>query len=269
MPAVELSRLRSQINGLIERFANPADFRLALRDLLELYANRAYRPGQAVKPQPLLPSYRVTPLIIHQLELELGKTCQEQPGQALGVVDALWHDPYLEPRLLAATLLGTIPASHQEAVVQTMRAWAVPTENFRMLDTLFRSGTTILRRSAPQLLFKLFEEWLNSSDMETQAMGVRALIPIIEDQAFENLPPVFRLLSPLVQRSSTPLFTDLQAVLEALARRTPIETAYFLRQALSMAPAPGTSRLVRRCLPLFGPAQQASLRAALQAASAS
>lgn len=268
MPAVELSRLRSQINGLIERFADPAGFRLALRDLLDLYANRAYRPGQAVKPQPLLPSYRVTPLIMHQLELELGKTCQERPEQALGVVDALWRDPYLEPRLLAATLLGTIPASHQEAVVKILRAWAVPAENFRMLDTLFRSGTAVLRRSAPQQLFRLFEEWLNSSQTEIQSLGVRALIPVIEDQAFENLPPVFRLLSPMVQRSTTPLFTDLQAALEALARRTPVETVYFLRQALSMSPGAGTSRLVRRCLPLFEPAQQASLRAALQAASA-
>ncbi|RPJ43018.1 MAG: hypothetical protein EHM21_12100, partial [Chloroflexi bacterium] len=99
MPAAELSRLRTQINGLIDRFDDPTGFRLALRDLLEMYANRAYRPGQAVQPQPLLPSYRVPPLITHQLELELSKTCLEQPAQALEVVEALWHDPFLEPRL--------------------------------------------------------------------------------------------------------------------------------------------------------------------------
>ena len=269
MPAVELTRLRAKINELIERFMDPVSFRAALRDLLDLYANRAYRPGQAVQPQPLLPSYRVTPLIMHQLELELGKTCQEQPEQALSIIEALWHDPYLEPRLLATTLLGSIPASHQEAVVQTLRDWAVPEENFRMLDSLFRNGTISLRRSAPEALFKLFEEWLNSSQVATQSMGVRALIPMIEDQAFENLPPVFRLISPLVQRSPAPLFTDLQAVIEALAQRTPIETAYFLRQALGMAPGPAITRLIRRCLPRFNPAQQASLRAALQAASSS
>src|SRR5512143_3412435 len=153
MPAVELTRLRQQINRLIARFDDPVGFHSALNDLLDLYANRAYRPGKAVQPQPLLPSYRVTPLIMQQLELELGKTCQEQPGQALGVVDALWRDPYLEPRLLAASLLATIPASHHEAAIQTLRAWAVPGENFRMLDALFRHGTTSLRRSAPQLLF--------------------------------------------------------------------------------------------------------------------
>src|SRR5512133_2706116 len=102
MPAAELTRLRAQINGLITRFADPESFRLALRDLLDLYANRAYRAGQAVQPQSLLPSYRVSPLIMQQLDLELSKTCQEQPEQALKVVEMLWHDPYLEPRLLAA-----------------------------------------------------------------------------------------------------------------------------------------------------------------------
>lgn len=268
MPAVELSRLRAQINGLIDRFADPVGFQLALRDLLDLYANRAYRPGQAVKPQPLLPSYRVMPLIMQQLELELAKTCQEQPGQALAVVNTLWRDPYLEPRLLAVALLGAIPANYQEAVVKTLRDWAAPSENFRMLDELFRGGTTTLRRSAPQRLFHLFEEWLNSAETATQSMGVRALIPVIEDPAFENLPPVFSLLSTLVQRSPNSLMTDLQAVIEALARRTPVETAYFLRQALSLAPGAGISRLIRRCLPLFSPEQQASLRAVLQAASA-
>jgi hypothetical protein len=267
MPAAELSRLRMQINGLIERFSDPASFRLALRDLLEMYANRAYRPGQAIQPQPLLPSYRVAPLITHQLELELSKTCLEQPVQALEVIEVLWHDPYLEPRLLAAGLLGAIPASQGEAVVQKLRTWAVPAENFRMLDALFRHATTQMRREAPHLLFSLYEEWINSPQTITRSLGVRALIPIIEDEAFENLPPVFRLLSPLVQSSPTALQTDLHAALETLSRRTPIETAYFLRQALSMAPGPNTARLIRRCLPLFAPPQQASLRAALQAAS--
>jgi hypothetical protein len=268
MPAAELSRLRNQINGLINRFADPASFRLALRDLMEMYANHAYRAGKAVQAQPLLPSYRVPPLITHQLELELSKTCLEQPAQALEVVEVLWRDPFLEPRLLAAALLGAIPASQGEAVVQKLRAWAVPAENFRMLDALFRHATTTLRREAPQLLFGLYDEWINSPQVATRSLGVRALIPIIEDEGFENLPPVFRLLSPLVQSSPSALQTDLHAALETLARRTPIETAYFLRQALSMAPGPNLARLVRRSMPFFDPPQQESLRAALASASA-
>ena len=279
MPAAELTRLRTQINSLIVQFGNPEGFHHSISSLLDLYANRAYRPGQAIKPQPLIPSYRVPPLVIQQLEQELSKTCQEQPQQALDIVEVLWHDQNLEPRMLATSLLGAIPLSlsgvenqddpaiYGEMIIQKLRAWAQPSENFRMLDALFRKGTTRLRKTAPTLLLNLLDEWLNSSHTDIQALGIRALVPLIEDPAFENLPPVFRLLSPLVQSAPAPLYTDLQAVLETLAKRTPTETAFFLRQTLSMATGQGTARLIRHCLPRFNPAQQASLRSAMQTAN--
>jgi hypothetical protein len=95
---------------------------------------------------------------------------------------------------------------------------------------------------------------------------MRALLPLVEDPAFTNLPPVFRLLSPYVQNMPASVQVDLQVVMEMLAQRTPVETAFFFRQVLSLSNKPATARLVRRCLPHFGPDQQAGLRAALQAA---
>lgn len=267
MPAAELPRLHAQINELIARFDDPVRLRNGLRDLLDLYSNRAYRPGQAVRPQPLLPSYRVPPLIMRQLELEFSKACQEQPEQALLVVDQLWHDPYLEPHLLAAYLIGTIPASQESGIMSLLRAWAQPTENFRILETLFQLGTVTLRRTRPEPLLALFEEWLTGVKTDQRALGIRALIPLIQDPQFENIPPIFRMLSPLIQTAPSNLHVDLQSAIEALAKRTPTETVFFLRQTLSLAASPNTARLIRRCLPSFDAAQQASLRKALSASS--
>jgi hypothetical protein len=267
MPAAELSRLRVQINGLIAKFDDPTGLRNALRDMLEMYANRAYRAGQAVQAKSILPNYRVPPLVIRQLELELSKTCQEQPEAALNAVEALWHDAYLEPRLLATVLLGAIPFSYAEEVARKLCDWAQQEENSRMLDMLFENGTAGLRRSAPQILLAQVEEWISSPHAQTQALGVRALVPLIKDPSFENLPPVYRMLGPLVQHMSNLLQTDLRIAVEALARKSPTETAYFLRQALSISSAPGTARLIRQSMAAFSPAQQASLRAALQTAS--
>lgn len=267
MPAVELSRLRVQINGLIAHFDDPVGMRAALHNLLDQYANRAYRPGQTIKAQTLLPSYRVTPLVLRQLALELGKTCKEQPELALNIVEELWHDTYLEPRMLATSLLGAIPASHSEAVIQKIETWAKPDENSRMMDALFQNGSAELRRTAPRLLLATIEEWIGSYRPEQQILGLRALVPLIQDTEFENLPPVYRMLGPLVQNITAPVQTDLQIAIEELAKRSPVETAYFLRQSLSIAVGQGTARLVRRCMPLFDPAQQASLRSALQANS--
>jgi hypothetical protein len=265
MPAAELSRLRAQINLLIERFDDPQGLRAALRELLDLYANRAYRPGQAVQKHSLLPSYRVPPLVMQQLTMELGKTCREKPLAALGVVDALWQDAYLEPRTLATLLLGILPMEYGDAVAGKLRAWARPEENTRMLDALFENGTAGLRRADPARIFPLVEEWLSSANPGIQALGLRALAPLTRDPSFENLPAVFRLISPLLQSLPPALQTDLQITIRALAEKSPTETAYFLRQALGITPVAKTARFVRRCLPYFSEAQQASLRKALQA----
>jgi len=267
MPAVELTRLRTQINRLILSFDDPAGFCSALKELLDLYTNRAYRPGTAVQPQPLLPNYRVAPLIMRQLEIQLSRTCQEQPQKALEVVEALWQDTHLETRLLAATLLGAVPDSHIDGVLAKLRAWSDPEINFRILDALFENGARTLRRAAAAQLLELHEEWVTSTQIPVQAMGLRALVPLIQDERFDNLPPVFSLVSPLLQQIPTRLYPDIYTVLEALAKRSPAETVYFLRQILPMASGPATARMVRRCMPLFNAAQQASLRTALQAAN--
>lgn len=269
MPAVELTRLRAQILELAARFHDPDAFCRDLKNFLDQHANRAYRPGQVVRPQPLLPSYRVSPLIMRELETGLTRICKEQPDQALRVMEILWKDAHLETRLLASIMLGAVPESKSEPVVKLLREWAQPDENFRVIDILFQNGTANLRRQGSSELVSLAEEWLGSSSAQVQMLGVRILIPLVADDAYENLPPVYRLLSSLVQRIPSPIQADLQAVIEALIRRSPAETAFFLRQALPMAQGQSTARLIRRCLPLFPPEQQATLKAAIQAANLS
>lgn len=266
MPAAELSRLRQQINQLITSFVDPAVFRRQINNLLDQYANHAYRAGQAVQPQPLLPSYRVPPLVMRQLELELGKTCRELPEPAFDAAEALWRDPYLEPRLLAASLLGSIPVQEYGAqVVQKLQSWGQPSENLRILVALMQNGTVNLRRESPALLINLIEKWLGSTEIGQQAVGLRALVPIIEDKSYENLPTIFRILGPFVQTVPGQLNADVQQTVQSLIKRSPVETAYFLRQALSLSMGNNTARLIRRCLPDFGPTQQSTLRAALNA----
>lgn len=265
MPAVELDRLRGQIQALVALFGSPEEFRRGLSSLLDLYSDHAYRPGQVVKPQPLLPSYRVPPLVLRMLETELTRVCRARPEEGLEVVDALWSDTHLEPRRFAALLLGVIPAEYGDAVVAKLRAWAVPSVNFRILDILFEHAT-VLRTDSPERLLALVDEWLSSSDPEVKAVGLQVLHPLIADRSFENLPPVYRMLGPLVQNIPGPLQANVSGVVEALARRNSAETAYFLRQALSISTNPNTARMIRRCLPLFEPQQQANLRAAMRSA---
>ncbi len=265
MPAAELSRLRLQINQLILIFGQPQEFRRRLHDLYRLYANHAYRAGQAVQAQPLFPSYRVPALVSRQLSLELGKTAQERPQDALTLVDALWADEYLEPRLLAAALLGNISVAYRSAVLEKLRAWGTPKENIHIFAALAQDGTVQLRQSAPKELLALIEEWTGSMDVQQQAVGIRALLPLIQDERFSNLPIIYRILSPLLQSVSGAYQPDMLEAIQALIRRSPMETGYFLRQALVQANTPVTARLVRKVIPEFPVEQQASLRTALAA----
>jgi hypothetical protein len=50
--------------------------------------------------------------------------------------------------------------------------------------------------------------------------------------------------------------------LNALARRSPKETAYFLRQMAEIPNSPDAAWLIRRCLPEFPPEIQPGLRSA-------
>ena len=267
MPAVELTKLRQQIDRLVELFDQPDEFQRAVRQLYEHYTDLAYHPGQTVTRRSPIPSYRPPALLTRRLELDLTAACLARSEQALAIVDRLWAETYLEPRLLAATLLGQIPLSQGEGIMERLRAWAQPREDRSVLEALLERGAARLRTEGPDALLELYDSWLSAPDAERRLIGLKGLLPLINDPAFENLPPIFSMLNPIVRTVDAAAFNELAVVLGALAARTPIETAYFLRQAISAPHQANTPRLVRKILPLLSESAQESLRAALKARS--
>jgi hypothetical protein len=243
---------------------HPPEFIRGLRELFDLYAYRVYRPGQSLPPASRLPANHIPPLVIIQLQTSLRPECSAHPVEALDLIDALWAEAMLEPRILAADLLGQILIASSAAVMQRLQRWGTPAEDRPVLQALFASGTTTLRRQSIQAWLSIIITWLNTSDQSVQAVGLLALLPLVNDPQFENLPAIFTAVSPLLQSAPPVLLSDLQDLLEACLRRSPIETGYFLRQLLMMTTAPGLTRLVRRIFSQLPPATQVSLRDLLQ-----
>lgn len=264
MPAVELSKLRDHLNNLATFHAQPDDFTRRLRDLLEKFADNAYRAGEAINIQPALSSYHLPPLVARQLEVDLIAFSRTRPEEALAVIDRLWAETYLETRLFSILMLGQIPLRQAESVLERLSAWARPDEQRVILEALLEKGTLRLRREGADALLELYDQWLDPNDLELQALGLKALLPLVADKAFENLPPVFAMLFPLVSRAPTALFNDLSTVLVKLAERTPTETVYFFRQLLSSPIGKNTPRLARRILPVLSIELQASLKSSLK-----
>ncbi len=266
MPAVQLERLNTQIQVLIEAYARPKEFHRQLTLLLEQHADLTFRssPAGQLLP-PAVQSYHVPTLVIQQIERALLREVSADPAPAPALADELWNDAHLEARIIAASLLGMLPAAMQDDCLQRITAWASPDTERLFLNELFNRGTVNLRRQAPLRWIETINLWVSISDPEYRRLGIAALQPLIEDRSFENLPAVFKAVSPLMQEYDDLYKNELRSALVALSRRSTNETAYFLRQMLSINSRPELIKLVRQCLPDFPDEARSRLRSFLQA----
>ncbi|HHY88483.1 MAG TPA: DNA alkylation repair protein [Chloroflexi bacterium] len=259
MPAVQLSLLRSQLEELSWYFEEPEEFQRALGRLFELYSDRTYRPGQVAGSVPLSQAYHIPPLVLQQLSIAFEDLCLEKPDSALALADRLWQDPYLEVRQTAGALLGLLPAERSTDVLQRLRAWSQPEEEKVLVQYLLDQGSRRVRQQHTGEYIDLIRDWL-SGKPAYQAFGLRALLPLVEDHHFENIPLVFTLISPLIAENPGPVQNELLAILQALSRRVPVEAGFFLSQMVTLNRNQVVQRLARRCLPLLTPRAQENLR---------
>ena len=78
MPAIQLSRLRSQSAQLAARFSQPGAFVSTLHTLLDMYAERTQRPGLGGTP-PGLQSYKAPKPVIRQVLSDITLLATAEP----------------------------------------------------------------------------------------------------------------------------------------------------------------------------------------------
>lgn len=266
MPAVQLAKLDQQINHLTQHFADPGAFRYELESLLVRYADLTYKPGESVRQSTLLiSSYRTAPIVMRKLEQRMGLLAIHNPDLVLPVADLLWQAEESEMRRLAAVLVGNLPADYADELLQRLRNWSVPESNPVHFEVLYDLGTVTLRRAATQKWIDLIRTWLNDDDLEIARLGVIAITKLVNDREFENLPAVYNAVNPLVVVTPDKLQYELRILITQLARRSPTETAFFLRQAMGPHPTPTLVRLIRRILPEFPEETQDRIKSLLTA----
>jgi hypothetical protein len=265
MPAIQVARLKIQSAELATRFDNPAAFVRGLHELLDFYADRTRKPGQAGKPPPLIKPYNVPRPVLRQIKTDLSPYVAMDGESALALCDALWAEPYLEFRLLAADILGSVPADSPDEILERINLWAKPGIEDRLLNALVKEGLTEVSKRDPERYLSQLEEWLTAEEDLPRRTGLKAISMMLADRDFENLPKIFRLLAPLVRKSPSQLRPDLLDVMYALAKRSPNEAAFFLRQNLSvMVDDDGTAWLIRNSARYFPEEVRVSLKTALR-----
>jgi hypothetical protein len=266
MPAIQLARLRLQAAHLRDSFSRPEAFARGLQAMMEYYADRTHRSGQSGEPPPLIPAYHAPAPVLRQVLLELKPLIQQNPEAALVLADVLWSQNNLECKLLATSILGNIPVENTNGVLIRITAWSRVEKEDKLLQALLNQGLAGYRRTSPINFLKLVEQWLASDLLNEQKTGLMALAVLIEDPSFTNLPAIFQRLTAPVKAVPAGLRSSLLDVLRGLARRSPTEAAYFLKENLLSPGSLAAAWLIRQLLNEFPKDTRETLRESLRQA---
>ena len=264
MPAIDLARLKKQAARLAELFDQPAAFIPALQEILDLYVNHTLRTRKSIAPSSVLPTYRTPSVILRRIESELSPLASENTNQALELADELWDAGYLETHLLAAFLLGHI-SPEEDRLLARLTAWTQKVRDPNVRTSLLTNSLARLRKETPNQFLILVTEWLYPHRQKLWSNGLQALLPLINAPDFENLPPIFDIIDPIIEAAPTILQGDIENIIRALYKASPTETTYFIKNLLGRKKNPKTSVLIRRILPALPEKLQISLQEKLKA----
>jgi hypothetical protein len=259
MPAIDLARLRKQANRLADFFFLPDEFMKHLREMLDFYVNYTLRTKENVAPGSNLKTYRTPPAVITQIENELRAVAEANPHFALELADVLWDEGALETRLLAAFLLGRIPPQ-EEHLLPRITAWTQQIRDPNVRSALLSTSLTRMRKETPDQFLKLIREYLHPARERTWSNGIQALLPMIADTSFSNLPPILDIVEPIIEEAPSTLQNDLAELIVALYRASANETTFMLKHVLRESQSPMTIVTMRRIVTSFPPHLQTELR---------
>ncbi len=263
MPAVQLEILEAQIGNLAWKFTRPVEFQQSLAELLTFFGEQVYRPGITIPKNAGIKFYRVPPIVIIKIEQKLTEWSKENPDAAYLLAYQLHGDTHFEPRVLAAHILGNLPAEKVEPVIELIREWSKSENNRIMLDSIFFEASFRLRKEDAERWITLCDEWLISTGNREMMLGIRGLIPLAGDRSFINLPTIYHIITPSIIHPSIAVQNDLIDLLEVLISRTPSEVSYLLQDILQEHNEKAVQRLVRKLLPLFPANIQTRVRQSL------
>jgi hypothetical protein len=259
MPAIDLARLRKQANRLADFFFLPDEFMKHLREMLEFYVNYTLRTKENVAPGSNLKTYRTPPAVLTQIENELRSTAEANPEAALELADLLWDEGALETCLLAAYLLGRIPPQ-EENLLPRLTLWTQQVRDPDVRYSLLSTSLMRMRKESPSQFLNLVREYLHPARIRSWSNGLQALLPMIADAKYENLPPIFDMVEPIIEEAPSTLQNDLTELIVALYRASANETIFLLKHILQNTENPITAVTLRRMSSGFPPLLEKELR---------
>ena len=92
-------------------------------------------------------------------------------------------------------------------------------------------GTKRIQSTYPLVWERFINSFLEKGNPKDLSIGIKGLTEGLKHEDFSNLPAVFRLISPIIQRPERKNLHDLEDLIKVLAEKSSTETGHFLRQS--------------------------------------
>lgn len=224
VPAVDLARLARQVEHLRAAVGDPVAFRARFGDLMGVYADRTRRAGVDLGRGRNVPAH-----ILKVLANALVEETESDGERAALLADVLWAMETKEARLIAIVLLHRQPPAD---LLSRVLAWSDSTDDPEVLEQLADAALAPVRARQPGAFLEALADVRWHFKHRRRAFALHVLRAAVEDRGFQALPRVLELMAP---RGEAPIAEERRALnhlAEALARRTPGETARWLGEAL-------------------------------------
>ncbi len=247
MTAINPERLKKQVDHLLDTVSDPVELQRGCIELLNFYADRTLKSIATGEADERYHTFGAPKPLMRALSFGLRTRLKEHPTSSFSAAAALWEAGYRETRVLASAILGEL---NGEEVPVWAEAWALECDDQIALWELANQGLVSWRRADPTSFLERVRNWLSSTQKRHHSFALFALQSAVEDPYFEDLPTIFRLLDGITGRFTGALFHGLNQLINALARRSPLEAARFLMDELAHGSG-GTKRLVQNALKRF------------------
>jgi hypothetical protein len=263
MPAVELTVLNSRLQSLQLYRSDPQVYLHKLEDLLNMYSSEKTKLGENTPIQTLLPRLNVPDLVLEKIVETFPTLAQDFTENAVTILDALWIREKLEFKLLALNLLLCLPTSKTDEISKRLPQWITSTDE-EILHSVILTQIPFSRKETSPSMQLFIEKRINTDDPELRRLAFRILSKVIEQKYFSDLPWVFNLITPFIEKASIKTYGQLNPLMTALIKKSEIETAAFLCEMYIQTSSEKEKKYIRKITPLFTAENQKYLIEVLQ-----
>jgi hypothetical protein len=258
MPPIDPAILRARTAALPSKFPDAAAVALRVRRLLEEYADLTHRPSPVVVTSEVANAYKTPAPVVRAIVNALRAPLKANPAAALPALAAIWAGGSREERHIAAELLGQVALADPPATLALIDAWAPEIESGETADGLAELGLAPLMLANPTHYLDHARRWVTSPLRWVRRFGLAALLPLVKDRQWDNVPFALAVLRPAMSEADGEVRRAAALVLEKLGPKSPAEVSRFLREQAVRANA-NTQWIIRNALDGLGEADQAEI----------